>query len=58
MKENLSKPVTISKLAEALQALPKQSCPGEDGLPSDFYISKWDMLKEHLRDAFQEVLDS
>ena len=56
--ERQAKLFTVTELAEALQALPKKSCPGEDGLPPDFYINNWDFLKEHLCEAFQEIWDS
>ena len=57
MRNRLHEPFNTTEIAEALQALPK-SCPGEDSLPHEFYINKWELIQDDLCAAFQEVMDS
>ena len=40
-----------------MKALPKDSCPGGDGLLPSFFLQHWDLLKEGLCLAFQEIMD-
>ncbi|KAH7277724.1 hypothetical protein KP509_38G003900, partial [Ceratopteris richardii] len=42
MRKVLDAPLTIAELAEALHALPKQSCPRGDGLSTIFFINNWE----------------
>ena len=58
MRTNLSKPFTSLEIEEALQALPKNSCPGEDGLSPEFYKNNWDLCKDALCAPFQEIMDT
>ena len=45
------------ELYVALRALPRDSCGGEDGLLPVFFVQHWDLVKEGLRLAFQDVMD-
>ena len=58
MRTNLSKPFTSLEIEEALQALPKKSCPGEDCLSPEFYKNNWGLCKDTLCTAFQEIMDT
>ena len=51
-------PFSETELLTALKALPRHSCPGRDGLSPIFFLEHWDLLKEGLLLAFQEIMDS
>ena len=57
MRKRLLAPFTESELLDALRALPRDRCPGEDGLSPSFFLTHWDLLKEGLVLAFQEIMD-
>ena len=57
MRNKLQEPLNITKIIEAVQALPKKSCPREDGLLPEFYINKWELINDYLCATFQEVLE-
>ena len=52
MRMRLLAPFTESKLLDALRALPRNRCPGEDGVSPALFLSHWDLLKEGLLLAF------
>ena len=56
MNANLQDVLTHEELSEALQALPKTSCPGMDGLTPSFFIKYWDLFKSDLCTSFQQIL--
>ena len=56
MRNRLLAPFTESELLDALRALPRDRCPGEDGLSPSFFLTHWDLLKEGLVLAFQEIM--
>ena len=56
MNASLQDVLTHEELSEALQALPKNSCPGMDGLTPSFFIKYWDLFKSDLCTAFQQIL--
>ena len=58
MRMRLLAPFTESKLLDALRALPRDRCPGENSLLPAFFLSHWDLLKEGLLLAFQEIMDN
>ena len=58
MCDSLLAPFSEEELLRALKALPRDSCPGGDGLLPAFFLQHWDLLKEGLRLAFQEIMDS
>ena len=39
-------------------ALPRHSCPSEDELSTTFFLEYWDVMKDNLCRAFQEVFDT
>ena len=47
---------TYDEMSEALQALPKNSCSGMDGLTPKFFIKYWDLFKADLCIASQQIL--
>ena len=56
MRRRLLAPFSESELLDALRALPRDRCPGEDGLSPLFFLTHWDLLKEGLVLAFQEIM--
>ena len=52
MQDNLLAPFSEEELLRALKALPRDSCPGGDGLLPSFFLHHWYLLKEGLRLAF------
>ena len=58
MRQQLLAPFFELELYVALRALPWDSCSREDGLLPVFFVRHWDLLKDGLRLAFQEVMDS
>ena len=58
MRLRLLAPFTSSELHDALRALARDSCPGEDGLLPSFFLRHWELLEEGLQLAFQEMMDS
>ena len=58
MQTSLAAPLTGDELTTALMALPRGSCPGEDGLPVAFFVRYWEQLATGMRHAFQEILGS
>ena len=50
-------PFTGGELLDALRALARDTCPGEDGLLPSFFLHYWELLEEGLRLAFQEMMD-
>ena len=56
MRRRLLAPFTESELLDALRALPRDRCPGEDGLSPSFFLTHWDLLKERLVLAFEEIM--
>eukprot|EP00249_Psilotum_nudum_P007136 c20333_g1_i1 orf=333-755(+) len=57
MSQELRRPITLEELARALQHLPAGRCPGEDGLPPEFFRQYWDLVGPDLLQAFREGLD-
>ena len=57
MRRRLLAPFSESELLDAVRALPRDRCPGEDGLSPTFFLTHWDLLKEGLLLAFQEIMD-
>ena len=55
MNDLLLAPMTEEELREALQALPRNSCPGLDGLSSAFFLEYWDVIKTDLCEAFNNI---
>ena len=56
MNVSLQDVLTCHELTEALHALPKNCCPGVDGLTPTFFIKYWDVFKADLCTAFQQIL--
>lgn len=49
-------PYSLGELTEALHSLPKNSSPGDDGLPCEFYLAFWPLVGPIFLDMFLEVL--
>ena len=49
MRLRLLAPFTSSELHDALRALVRDSCPGEDGLLPSFFLRHWELLEEGLQ---------
>ena len=58
MKRVLRQPFSLEEVDGAITALPKLSCPGEDGLPPLFFKKYWDVIKQLVCEAFQEIVDN
>ena len=50
-------PFTETELLDVFKALPKDRYPGENDPLLDFFLCHWDLLKERLQLAFQEIMD-
>lgn len=57
-KTELEKNITIDEIQEALFQLPKGKAPGIDGIPTDFYVEYWDLLKNTLYKLFTNIFIS
>ena len=49
MRLRLLAPFTSNELQDALRALARDSCLGEDGLLPSFFLRHWELLEEGLR---------
>ena len=58
MRMSLMTPFSEGELLDALRALPRDSCPGEDGLLPSFFMRYWEIIGPTMRLAFQEVMDT
>ena len=58
MRHSLLTPFSETELFLVLRVSPKDSCSGEDGLLHAFFVHHWDILKEGLQLAFQEIMDT
>ena len=58
MRQQLLAPFTELELYVAVRALPRDNCPGADGLLPVFFVQHWDLLKEGLQLAFEEVMNT
>ena len=56
-KELLNLQITKADLKEAIQGLKKGKCPGDDGLPVEFYLVFWEELKDCLYEAIMQAYD-
>ncbi|CAI5999158.1 unnamed protein product [Closterium sp. NIES-65] len=43
-----------AEVKEALESLPKGKFPGQDGLPTEFFVLHWELLKTHVMEFVQE----
>lgn len=50
--------VTLDENIDALQKLPGDRCPGEDGLSPILFTTLWDIIGPHLLFVVQEALQS
>ena len=58
MKAKLRADLSTEELVSAIKDLPHNSFPGEDGLPPIFFLEYWDLVKDPLCAAFQEIIDT
>ena len=58
MRAALAEPLSDVELADALRALPRHSCPGEDGLSPAFFLRYWEVLGPDLGRGYQHILDN
>ena len=58
MRIKLGLPFSVEELTEALDRLPKHSCPGEDGFTPAFILKYWHLWKDSICMAFNEILAS
>ncbi|CAI5480107.1 unnamed protein product [Closterium sp. Yama58-4] len=49
---------TEAEVKEGLEGLPKGKSPGQDGLPAEFFILHWDLLKEHVMGFVREFVET
>ena len=57
MKRVLRQPFSLEEVDGAITALPKLSCPCEDGLSPLFFKKYWDVIKHLVYEGFQEIVD-
>ncbi|CAI5484034.1 unnamed protein product [Closterium sp. Yama58-4] len=48
---------TEEEVKQALESLPKGKSPGQDGLPAEFFIAHWELLKKHVMDFVGEFAE-
>ena len=58
MCTQLMAPFSSMELCDALRALPRDSCLGDDGLLPSFFLRHWETCGTGLRLAFQEVMET
>ena len=51
-------PITEMELKEAMRAIPKSSCPGEDGLSISFFEVNWDIIGGKLAETCNEIFQT
>ena len=54
----LESDLTVNELTKAIQSMQDNKAPGADGLPKEFYVTFWDVLKDPLLEMFNESLHS
>ena len=50
--------ISMNELNKAVKALKSNKSPGFDGLPSEFYIKYWDLLKDEFIKVVREIEDT
>lgn len=55
--DNLTRPVTVAEIHQAIKSLPHNKSHGGDGLPAEFYITYNDLLAPHLLTIYQDSLE-
>ena len=58
MTNALVKPILISEVRAALDAIGSHVCPGTDGLSAEFFRNYWEFIGTDITAAFQEVFDT
>ena len=48
---------TVEELRKALRSLPKDSCPGEDGIHVAFYQKYWDLIGKRFQVVCNEMFN-
>ena len=54
----LDAPFSEKELNEALYSLPRNKCPGEDGLSVFFFQKYWDIIGDRFLDVCNEIFES
>ena len=58
MNCKLETPISKDELKKALCALPKNSCPSEDGLLVVFFLEHWETIGDRLNEACNDIFNS
>ena len=58
MSQSLCSRFSLQELRDAVDALDASSCPGDDGLTRQFFISHWEVLSRPLLSGLQEIYDT
>ena len=56
-KTNCDMPLNIDELFSSVKSMNKNSSPGLDGLPTEFFTCFWDKIKTFLLDSFNYSLE-
>uniref|UniRef100_A0A3B3UGI5 Reverse transcriptase domain-containing protein n=1 Tax=Poecilia latipinna TaxID=48699 RepID=A0A3B3UGI5_9TELE len=54
-RESLDQEITVDEITKAMQSMQSNKAPGLDGLPKEFYVTFWEILKEHLLQVYKEA---
>lgn len=54
----LVRQLTAEELEEAVLASPRKKSPGPDGLPAEFYIAVWEVIKDQMLLLYTEMLEA
>lgn len=55
-KDLCEQPLTRTELSDVVKKLKKLKSPGNDGLPTEFYLHFWDILEKPLFDALTDCI--
>ena len=58
MNCKIEAPISKDELKKEFYALPKNSFPGEDGLPVFFFLEHWETIGDRLNEACNDIFNS
>ena len=56
-REQCEGPIKMDEITKAVTKMHNNKTPGPDGIPKEFYVKFWNLLKDHLTDIYNENFD-